>query len=415
MSTVKNNGTANVKPVRPNFGNANRPNLVNTTLNSSTADDIDIDFDEDELLSIDDDPVENTPIAEKIQQEQVQIPVQPTVPVQNTNKKVKQPKEKKVKQPKESKTPKPAKVKIPKEKGQAVDDNTEKTGLNKKVTIIIAVAAIVIVGAITIVSVKLGNNNQHIQIAENIYVMQLNQAEEVDYTFVSSAVTDSNSEDSTEEVVTEVENSGVVTVEQSKANPLDINQFTKIPFVVNTKTADDKEYTDHETEVDIELSNVIQGYDDVLTYIDEFNESSDKVITLPSKEEYQENFTGMQLVIYEFTVQYPSDFPTTASSGIVYSIAQLTPELYGKVENIDNEELTKEPSRYIVTDETISEISSFNDISLLPDKVNVGESVVYRYITSMPVGANNENYGLSAKIVIDSNEKDVYFKGIEIK
>ena len=97
MSTVKNNGATNVKPVRPNFGNTNRPNLVNTTLNSSSADDIDIDFDEDELLSIDD-PVENTPIIEKEQQEQ--IPIQPVTPVQNTNKKVKQPKEKKVKRPK---------------------------------------------------------------------------------------------------------------------------------------------------------------------------------------------------------------------------------------------------------------------------------------------------------------------------
>lgn len=402
MSTVKNNGATNVKPVRPNFGNTNRHNLVNTTLNSSSADDIDIDFDEDELLSIDD-PVENTPITEK-----EQIPIQPITPVQNTNKKVKQPKEEKVKQPKTHN--------IHKEKSKTVDNNTERTGLNKNAVIAIAGAAIAVLGVITIISIVLGNrNNQHIKVVDNTYVMQLNQTEEVDYTAVSSTITSEENNENTDDAITEVENSGVVTVEQSKANPLEINQFTKIPFVVNTKTADDKEYTDHNTEVDIELSNVIQGYDNVMTYIDEFNESSNKVITLPSKEEYQENFTGMQLVIYEFTVQYPDNFPTTASSGIIYSIAQLTPELYGKVENIENEEITKEPSSYIVTDETISEISSFNDISILPDKLNVGESVTYRYITSLPVGANNENYGLAVKLVIDSNEKDIYFKGIDIK
>lgn len=404
MNTVKNNGATNVKPVRPNFGNTNRPNLVNTTLNSSSADDIDIDFDEDELLSIDD-TVENTPITEKEQQEQ--IPVQPLTPVQNTNKKVKQPKEKKVKQPKTHN--------VHKEKSKTVD-NTERTGLNKNTVITIAGAVIAVLGVITIISIVLENrNNQHIKVVDNTYVMQLNQTEEVDYTAVSSTTTSEGNNANTDDVITEVENSGVVTVEQSKANPLEINQFTKIPFIVNTKTADDKEYTDHNTEVDIELSNVIQGYDNVMAYIDEFNESSNKVVTLPSKEEYQENFTGMQLVIYEFTVQYPDNFPTTASSGIIYSIAQLTPELYGKVENIENEEITKEPSSYIVTDETISEISSFNDISILPDKLNVGESVTYRYITSLPVGANNENYGLSVKLVIDSNEKDIYFKGIDIK
>lgn len=405
MSTVKNNGATNVKPVRPNFGNTNRPNLVNTTLNSSSADDIDIDFDEDELLSIDD-PVENAPITEKEQQEQ--IPIQPVTPVQNTNKKVKQPKEKKVKRPKTHN--------VHKEKSKTVDNNAERTGLNKNTVIAIAGAVTVVLGVITIISIILGNrNNQHIKVVDNTYVMQLNQTEEVDYTAVSSTTTSEGNNANTDDVITEVENSGVVTVEQSKANPLEINQFTKIPFIVNTKTADDKEYTDHNTEVDIELSNVIQGYDNVMAYIDEFNESSNKVITLPSKEEYQENFTGMQLVIYEFTVQYPDNFPTTASSGIIYSIAQLTPELYGKVENIENEEITKEPSSYIVTDETISEISSFNDISILPDKLNVGESVTYRYITSLPVGANNENYGLSVKLVIDSNEKDIYFKGIDIK
>lgn len=405
MSTVKNNGATNVKPVRPNFENTNRPNLVNTTLNSSSADDIDIDFDEDELLSIDD-TVENTPITEKEQQEQ--IPVQPLTPVQNTNKKVKQPKEEKVKQPKAHN--------VHKEKNKTVASDTERNGLNKNTVIAIAGAVIVVLGVITIISIILGSrNNQHIKVVDNTYVMQLNQTEEIDYTAGSSTITSEENNENTDDVITEVENSGVVTVEQSKANPLEINQFTKIPFVVNTKTADDKEYTDHNTEVDIELSNVIQGYDNVMAYIDEFNEASDKVITLPSKEEYQENFTGMQLVIYEFTVQYPDNFPTTASSGIIYSIAQLTPELYGKVENIENEEITKEPSSYIVTDETISEISSFNDISILPDKLNVGESVTYRYITSLPVGANNENYGLAVKLVIDSNEKDIYFKGIDIK
>lgn len=405
MSTVKNNGATNVKPVRPNFENTNRPNLVNTTLNSSSADDIDIDFDEDELLSIDD-TVENTPITEKEQQEQ--IPVQPLTPVQNTNKKVKQPKEEKVKQPKAHN--------VHKEKNKTVASDTERNGLNKNTVIAIAGAVIVVLGVITIISIVLGSrNNQHIKVVDNTYVMQLNQTEEIDYTAGSSTITSEENNENTDDVITEVENSGVVTVEQSKANPLEINQFTKIPFVVNTKTADDKEYTDHNTEVDIELSNVIQGYDNVMAYIDEFNEASDKVITLPSKEEYQENFTGMQLVIYEFTVQYPDNFPTTASSGIIYSIAQLTPELYGKVENIENEEITKEPSSYIVTDETISEISSFNDISILPDKLNVGESVTYRYITSLPVGANNENYGLAVKLVIDSNEKDIYFKGIDIK
>lgn len=298
----------------------------------------------------------------------------------------------------------------------------------------VAASIIVLFVIVTLVSNILKKNNQHINVAGN--VPQKEQTEQVEEQPINNETLEDTEDktinnDSTEEE-TEVEQLPVVNIEAkecSEQSPLDINEYTYMNLIVNTKTAQDKAYTDREAKVYTRLSNVVTGYNNVANYIKEYNETNtqNKNITLPSSLDYYKQSNGTEMVMLEFELLYPADFPTSASSGVVYRIPQASINVYGTLEEIDSEEITSadgyDPRNYIVVDDVIYNVSKITDISVYErntDKgIKIGEPIVFRYITALPVGASNDVYGIELSIDLDTEDigKDsatYWFKGQSI-
>ena len=307
----------------------------------------------------------------------------------------------------------------------------------KKQTAIFGAIAIIIVvlvvsGAVITNLVK--KSKQHINVAGNIPQQEQpvnDDEQQVTEDETVNADLDVNTND-IEQEDTKPEQVPVVNIdakECSEQSPLDINEYTYMNLIVNTKTAQDKTYTDKEAKVYTKLSNVVTGYNNVANYIKEYNETNtqNKNITLPSSLDYYKQSNGTEMVMIEFELLYPANFPTSASSGVVYRIPQASINVFGTVEEIDSDEITSadgyDPRNYIVVDDVIYNVSKITDISVYErnaDKgIKVGEPIVLRYITALPVGASSNVYGIKLDIDLDTEDtgKDsttYWFKGQSI-
>ena len=72
-----------------------------------------------------------------------------------------------------------------------------------------------------------------------------------------------------------------------------------------------------------------------------------KVINVPDKNKYYEQSAGTEIVMYEFEVLYPSDYPTNASEGKVYRIPKCSLDVFGTVDEIDIDNYIIETTHYI--------------------------------------------------------------------
>lgn len=253
------------------------------------------------------------------------------------------------------------------------------------------------------------NSNQHITVVANETVGIVTQAsDEVFVPVVDSKVSD---------YADESQSVNIEVVEQSKEKPLPFQQYTAFNTVVNTKTASDAEYTDHDAAIYIRLSQVVTGYDDVCDYIKEYNESGDTLINFPDKDAYYAGSNGAELVMYEIEVLFPSNFPTPASEGVIYIVPSLETSLYGTATEIDNDDITDDPSNYIVVDNNIYSINKLTSITVKKQRINVGEPILYRYVASVPSGASVDSYKVHTVFDLESNGNevsDIYFDGIDI-
>lgn len=322
-------------------------------------------------------------------------------------------------------------------KQKKVKEKKVLTPEQKKKRIIIAGAItaglLIILIAVTIISNVLEKSSQHINVAGNIpqkeQTEQVEQSTDNEVQEENENTEDTNNEETEDTKVEQLPVENIDAKECSEQSPLDINEYTYMNLIVNTKTAQDKAYTDREAKVYTKLSNVVTGYNNVSNYIKEYNETNtqNKNITLPTSLEYYGQSNGTEMVMLEFELLYPADFPTSASSGVVYRIPQASLNVYGTVEEIDSEEITSvegyDPHNYTVVDDVIYNVSKITDISVYErntDKgIKIGEPIIFRYITALPVGASSDVYGIKLDIDLDTEDigKDsatYWFKGQSI-
>lgn len=326
------------------------------------------------------------------------------------------------------------KVKVKKEKKPLTPEQKKKI---KIVAIVVAALAVVGIAAFILLRNVMSDSSKHLNLVDPS--QQSNIAEDNDTGDDTGEVVDDTEENTPDESDTsenqEVDNENqeetpvkpVTNIEARKSsedNPLALNEYTDIDLIINTKTATDKTYTDHETKIYIKLSNVVCGFDDVAKYIEDYNNKVKeyakinkgtqlKVINVPDKNKYYEQSAGTEIVMYEFEVLYPSDYPTNASEGKVYRIPKCSLDVFGTVDEIDIDNLEEDTSKYIVVDDTVYNVSNITDISMILNskskeaQFNVGEPLYFRFITSVPIGASKDVYGMKLNFYLDSEDLDI--------
>jgi flagellar basal body-associated protein FliL len=308
---------------------------------------------------------------------------------------------------------------VQQKKKQPKQKKEKKTNENKKGnTIIIIILAIIIVAIAIIVSIValLSNSNQHIKIVQQQTVSTVAVEEKVTEPEIT------NTEQSTNEQQAVIENTETVGTKNLNivdSDRLNINEYKALSVVVNTKTANDTSYTDHDTEVYVGLTNVVTGYSNVNEYLQHYNDNSDAIINLPSESEFYEEAAGQELVAFVFEVEYPNNYPTNASDGFIYNQPELILSINGTNEEIENDDITDSPLNYIVLEDEFYKINDIQDISVkeYTDRFTVNDTLTYVFMTTLPYGANKDNYEL--KLSVNLNERDaeteVVFNGVEIE
>lgn len=396
-------------------------NIGKDTNNQSSNEFDDVTFDD---MTFDDEPLQSEQInsnqEDMITQQTYEQPQQTYGQVQQVNQQAiadnkKAKKLKKEKAPKQSKAPKtpktpkqPRKNKVKNQNNAVTNgvagsvqfangDDTEVTGKkpNLKVIIPVAVAAVaVIAGAVVINLPK--NTDKHIVLATNTPVVN---EQEQDNSAAVNPVKDSSSDKNTE--TTEVKNTET---ENNNPSTLALNKPMKIGVVVNTKLDGETEYSDHDAYLVIEYSNFVSGYDNVKTYLDEYNETATNKVNLPDKDDFYASSVGNDLVMYEVSITVPDDFPTNDAK---HGYTGLNPEFSFEIKGTDKEDalITKLyefaiPSIYYIGSDTSDFV--------------IGNTYKLRYMTTMPMGLQANDYAISLIYSNDGKDEKYNLQSVEI-
>ena len=190
------------------------------------------------------------------------------------------------------------------------------------------------------------------------------------------------------------------------SNPAKINQYHKINTIVNTKLEGTKEYKDYESCYYVGLSRVESGYDEVIKYINEYNESGEKQVDIPSKEQFESQYVGMTLVMFETEIKYPSDYPTNLGENKVHRVPNLSLSLTGTYKDDTNTDY----SNMIVVDKATFSINEAISITDKPKSLDITEENKFRYIMIMPIGAEESGYVIN----INCDEHKFIYQGQSI-
>lgn len=322
-------------------------------------------------------PVQNIGMQQNAQQQMQDMGMQQ--PVQNNGKQKKIKKEKTPKPPKAPKPPKQPKRK--KVRGQQTmnpgemvlgnqlmeDEMVEQKSSKLKIIIPIVVVAIAVIIGIVVLNLP-KYTDKHVTLANNTPAIQDTTQNEGGGTGIVVG------ENTTEKEETETPSMTV----------LELNKPMKIAVVVNTKIEGDTEYTDHQTYLKVEYSNFVSGYDNVKTYLDEYNSTATNKINLPSKDDFYASSVGNDLVMYEVTISVPEDFPTNDAK---HGYTGLKPKFDLVIKGTEKEDslITQLyefaiPSVYFIGSDT----SSFT----------IGSTYTLRYMTTMPMELKADGYEL---------------------
>ena len=326
------------------------------------------------------------PVKPQMQPQQVQMQTQPAKmqpqPVQDAAK------PKNVKKEKASKHPKaPKQTKAPKQKkarghqqsqysemvlgGQPMEEDAVENKSSKlKIIIPIIIAVVGIIAGVIVLNLP-KHTDKHVTLANNTPAIQDNTQNNGTGITVGENTSDKE--------------------EDSSMTVLELNKPMKFGIVVNTKINGDTEYTDHQTYLKVEYTDFISGYDNVKTYLDEYNSNNTSKITLPGKEDFYKSSVGNDLVMYEVTVTVPEDFPTNDAK---HGYTGLKPKFKLEIKGTEKEDalITKLyefaiPSIYYIGSDT----SSFT----------IGSTYTLRYMTTMPMDLKAGGYELFFSYIND--------------
>lgn len=265
------------------------------------------------------------------------------------------------------------------EKALAQESVNSKKKISKLLLIPLALVIILIV-AIVIFMNRTINSDKHIIIADNTPIVNT-ETESLDNI------------DATE------------TVEENTIPKLKLGDSARISMVVNTKLDSDTEYTDHESYIELKYSNVVIGYDNVKEYVDKYNESSNNKIKLANKEDFYNSSNDVELVMYDIELLVPDSFPTNDTK---HGYTGIQPDIDVKIVGTDKEDS-------IITKLYEYDIPSLSSISDDVSEIFVGNTYHLRYIATMPLGINDENYSITLNYNDGRNSKNFILNGIEIK
>ena len=246
-------------------------------------------------------------------------------------------------------------------------DDIKKKSLSLKVVIPVAVVVLGIVGVVVLNLPK--NTDKHVILANNTPVVE----EVADSSVGGATVVEDSAANNDKEQSQDI---GMTVLE--------LNKPMKIGVVVNTKIEGDTEYTDHQSYLKIEYSNFVSGYDNVKTYLYEYNVEATNKIKLPDKEDFYTSSVGNDLVMYEVNVSVPEDFPTNDSK---HKYTGLKPEFRVEIKGTEKEDA-------LITDLYEFAIPSIYFIGEDTSNFLIGETYTLRYMTIMPMELSADGYNM---------------------
>ena len=318
------------------------------------------------------------------------------------NKKTEQKKENKQAN-KKDKTPK-KKEKTKKENKQAkkttknkkaANSKKGKKGQTNKVTIKVLTGLGIALSVVVTISLSLNllkSSNQHITIADKPPEIIEEQTSN-----------DSNKENTSKENNEEIK-------ETSTKEILSIGDKATVGLTVNTKIKEngDTSYRDYSTYINLAVNKVVVGYDKVIRYVDEYNNSSDNVVQLDNKEEFYKNYPDYELVMVNSSLSIPENFPTQDTEK---GTTTLKPELSLTLQGTDKDNKDK-----IITDKYEYKIPKATSITLENDKYSIGSKYEYNWILILPKNITKDTYNIKLKYEDNNGTNKTYsYSGVDIQ
>lgn len=282
------------------------------------------------------------------------------------------------------------------------DTNNEKKKKFPIILVIIPVVILIIIlGAVVLSKVLV--NDQHITLADQPPVID-EQEEIVD----TNSNIDNTQENLQEEQNVIVGNTTEPYEATQNGNPIAINEEIIIPITVSAKLDGDEAYTDYYSYVTLKMKDIVMGYDNVMQYVNRYNENTTNRITLSDKETFYTPVDGEEstneLVMYTIEMTVPNDFPTQDTKN---NKAYINPEIILEILGTEEEDS-------IITERYKFAIPNIIDISDDTSEIIVGETYNYRFVTTMPIDVNNDNYYLIMHYSDNTTFIDYKFDGIQI-
>ena len=316
---------------------------------------------------------------------------------------------------KDKKEDKPKKVsKVPKEPKLDEYGNPIKENKLKKYGIVCCCMLVVILIAVITARMLSTGNDKHITLAEK---------EPKDNTEVASAQSNDTSEEDEEgeegglnismsdikQGIDDKEhgssyNSESPVVGTSQDVKIAVGSVITIPVTVNVQLDGDKEAVEYYSYITVKYNGTTFGYDAVKAEIDKHNTSTKHVVNIDDKEEFFKKNAGSDLVMYSFTFDIPSDFPTPdAKNKKVFISPSFGMSLEGSKEA---DKLITD--KFTFTVPTLSPMT--DDISLL----HAGDSLSLNWIAVMPKGLDKSAYELYFKYNIGENNGQYKVESVTI-
>ena len=316
---------------------------------------------------------------------------------------------------KDKKETKPKKVsKVPKEPKLDEYGNPIKENKLKKYGIICGCMLVIVLIAVIAARILSTGNDKHITLAEK---------EPKDNTEAASAQSNDTSEEDEEgeegglnismsdikQGIDDKEhgssyNSESPVVGTSQDVKIAVGSVITIPVTVTAQLDGDKEAVDYYSYITVKYNGTTLGYDAVKAEIDKHNTSTKHVVNIDDKEAFFKKNAGSDLVMYSFTFDIPSDFPTPdAKNKKVFISPSFGMSLEGSKEA---DKLITD--KFTFTVPTLSPMT--DDISLL----HAGDSLSLNWIAVMPKGLDKSAYELYFKYNIGDNNGQYKVESVTI-
>ena len=218
-----------------------------------------------------------------------------------------------------------------------------------------------------------------------------------------------------DDIAEEEKESGLTVVEGTISNPVNLGETAIVKHDIYTKKLNEESFKNHEGVYNITFSDMLVGYDNVIDVVDEYNKTAESKLKLPSKSDYAASNTDLALINVE--VSYPEDFPTYNSEGIAFIVPSLRLSVKGTCEELlsDEKDLEESVDSYIVVDEIIYNIAQVIKLTNDIKEANIIEKYNYKFLTSLPSGADADSYNFELIVSFEDIEHTVVLNGDEVK